>query len=394
MAQVERWTGREARALREALRMSVRAFAAHLGVNTSAVSNWEKRGPQARLRYQTQEMLDTDLRLASDEARARFHGAVEHQAAVAEVTKTSAADRGGAADLVTVAQIREQLWTLDVAYDREPSSALLGDAGRWHGQVEYLLHQGASPRVRRELHAAHAESSTLLGQLLWDASQRRDHVAPVMYFDRAVEAAEQVGDKTAIARARLRTSYVALYGLKDPRRGRDLAMAAADASRSTSPTLTGLALLHVAEAHSMLGDGQAAEQALAAGETRLDQATSDDAARELYAPSLLPRMAGSCYLNLGAPERAATFLEQVLAGGGAASKPGAVATANLALAYSRQDKLDGAVATLHRAIDVLADNRGGGGLNVAFTVGRELNRWREDAAVREVHDRLWDLVAA
>lgn len=58
---VARWTGREARALREAKRMSVREFAAHLGVNDAAVSNWERRGSEARLRYDTQQLLDTDL---------------------------------------------------------------------------------------------------------------------------------------------------------------------------------------------------------------------------------------------------------------------------------------------------------------------------------------------
>ena len=41
MATVEKWTGRETRALREALRMGVREFAAHLGVNERTVTKWE-----------------------------------------------------------------------------------------------------------------------------------------------------------------------------------------------------------------------------------------------------------------------------------------------------------------------------------------------------------------
>jgi len=56
--------------------MSVREFASHLGINDSAVSNWERRGPQARLRYQTQHDLDTALARASDEARERFEMAL------------------------------------------------------------------------------------------------------------------------------------------------------------------------------------------------------------------------------------------------------------------------------------------------------------------------------
>jgi transcriptional regulator with XRE-family HTH domain len=69
---VLRWSGRKARALREAKRMSVRDFAAHLGVNDAAVSNWERRGELARLRHQTQQMLDVDLARSGDDVRDRF----------------------------------------------------------------------------------------------------------------------------------------------------------------------------------------------------------------------------------------------------------------------------------------------------------------------------------
>ncbi|MCK9871868.1 HEAT repeat domain-containing protein [Nocardiopsis dassonvillei] len=69
---VARWTGREARAFREAKRMSVREFAAHLGVNDAAVSNWERRGTQAKLRYDTQQLLDTDLARSGPEVADRF----------------------------------------------------------------------------------------------------------------------------------------------------------------------------------------------------------------------------------------------------------------------------------------------------------------------------------
>jgi formylglycine-generating enzyme required for sulfatase activity len=69
---VQRWSGREARALREAERLSVRAFAATLGVNDAAVSNWERRSDKARLRYETQQLLDIRLAKADDDTHARF----------------------------------------------------------------------------------------------------------------------------------------------------------------------------------------------------------------------------------------------------------------------------------------------------------------------------------
>jgi DNA-binding transcriptional regulator YiaG len=72
MTTVPRWSGLEARALREAERLSVRAFAVRLDINDSAVSKWERRHADARLRPQTQQKLDAELAACSDDVRARF----------------------------------------------------------------------------------------------------------------------------------------------------------------------------------------------------------------------------------------------------------------------------------------------------------------------------------
>ncbi len=69
---VARWTGREAAALRLAWRMSVRAYAAHLGVSAATVSNWHSRAEHARLYTETQQMLDVDLAQAPADVQERF----------------------------------------------------------------------------------------------------------------------------------------------------------------------------------------------------------------------------------------------------------------------------------------------------------------------------------
>jgi DNA-binding transcriptional regulator YiaG len=69
---VGRWTGRESRALREALRMSIRAFAEYLGVTASTVSAWESKAGAARLALATQAALDRALSLADADSRTRF----------------------------------------------------------------------------------------------------------------------------------------------------------------------------------------------------------------------------------------------------------------------------------------------------------------------------------
>jgi tetratricopeptide (TPR) repeat protein len=69
---VERWTGRETRALRRALRMTVIGFAEHLGVAVRTVSNWEARGTDIEPLPEMQAALDTALSRASNESVHRF----------------------------------------------------------------------------------------------------------------------------------------------------------------------------------------------------------------------------------------------------------------------------------------------------------------------------------
>lgn len=61
MATVERWTGDEVKALRQAKRMSLEDFAEHLGVSDRMVSKWEARGETMRIRPANQAALDTSL---------------------------------------------------------------------------------------------------------------------------------------------------------------------------------------------------------------------------------------------------------------------------------------------------------------------------------------------
>lgn len=72
MRTVNTWTGREARALRLALRFSVRGFAEHLGVGIRTVSKWESNGGMRRPQPAMQAALDTVLARTTAEEQARF----------------------------------------------------------------------------------------------------------------------------------------------------------------------------------------------------------------------------------------------------------------------------------------------------------------------------------
>jgi transcriptional regulator with XRE-family HTH domain len=66
---VQQWTPALIVGLRQALRMPLRGFAAHLGVRHRMVSKWEAG---AHPRPRSEELLDTALRRASLEAKQRF----------------------------------------------------------------------------------------------------------------------------------------------------------------------------------------------------------------------------------------------------------------------------------------------------------------------------------
>jgi hypothetical protein len=69
---VDRWTGHEAKLLREALRLSICDFTAHLGVGVRTVNKWEARQADITPLPYMQQVLDTALARASEEVQAWF----------------------------------------------------------------------------------------------------------------------------------------------------------------------------------------------------------------------------------------------------------------------------------------------------------------------------------
>lgn len=72
MTTVDRWSGRDVRALREAKRMSLRQFAKRLGISDRMVSKWEAGGDGIHPRPVNQAALDTFLAQSTPEEQARF----------------------------------------------------------------------------------------------------------------------------------------------------------------------------------------------------------------------------------------------------------------------------------------------------------------------------------
>jgi transcriptional regulator with XRE-family HTH domain len=376
---------------RKAVGLSQERLAEAVGVDRSTVVRWEraKTEPQpwhrprlaAALSVSVEDLADllADVGEAPSRPDERLDYVLKHP---------------GRVDLVAVGYLREQIRQLDERYETVPSTLLLAEAGQFHGQAVFLREHADAGQVQRELAAAVVDSATLMGQLVWDASQRRGHAAAVKYFDQAIAAAQQTRDPVAEANAHLRKSYVALYGVGKPAAGLALAHRAAVTSQHDSHVIAGLALLHVGEAHAMLGDARSCDKALGAAETHFARIAADDPASVLFCPSQHGRLAGSCWLHLDKPAEAEATLDATRRLLVQRRKSTAIVLGNLALASIRQRNIDTAAARLHEAIGVIEQTRGGGGLNVVFTAARELRPWRNEPAVQEVNDRLLTLMTA
>ncbi|MFE2756517.1 helix-turn-helix transcriptional regulator [Actinosynnema sp. NPDC059335] len=373
---------------RKAAGFTQESFAEAMHVDRSTVVRWEagEREPLPYQRPKLARLLRMSLDRLDQVLAAGGHGEPRDRL-------VHSLEQPGSVDLMTVAQLRQHVHNLDERYDRAPSTSLLAETGQALGQITFLSAHAKAHRVRRELSAVEAESAILMGQLVWDASQRRDHRTAHRYFDRAVTAAKRVRDPATEGLAWLRKSYVALYGENDPSTGLALTLRAAETTAETSQVLSGLATLHAAEAHAMMGQLTDCERMLGEADRRLEQVDADDVAFDLFSPTHRGRLTGSCYLFLGQAERAARILDATAAELRERSKSAAIVLGNLSLARLRQGQVDEAAGTLHEAMDVIELTWGGGGLNILFDACREMQPWRQEPEVQDVYDRVMTLMA-
>jgi DNA-binding transcriptional regulator YiaG len=103
VAGIRTWTGRESRELRLAYRLSVRNFAAFLGVGARTVAAWEAT-PGITPRPHMQAILDTALERAPADVKERFAARIGHTvpADAADLSRALSHGRGADRDAVAV----------------------------------------------------------------------------------------------------------------------------------------------------------------------------------------------------------------------------------------------------------------------------------------------------
>lgn len=221
-------------ARRKAMGYSQERLAEILGVTPGTVGRWERggSGPEAWRQPRLAKVLDVSVQQLIDLLCPRSDTPAVEKVDADRLERALA--NPSKVDLVTVAELRQRVSLLSGRYDAERSTGLLAEAGQALGQTRLLREHAREYRVKRDLLAAEAEASTVMGQFVWDASQRRDHDAAKVHFTTAAEAARKINDPVLEAVALLRTSYVELYGTEDPAEGLVLTERAADVARGTA----------------------------------------------------------------------------------------------------------------------------------------------------------------
>lgn len=148
----------------------------------------------------------------------------------------------------------------------------------------------------------------------WLAQESGDPRAALWWTDRAVEMATAADDREMAANALIRRAVIALYR-DDATQTIELARQA-QADRSISPRIRGLAALQEAQGHALAGDRSSCERTLDQGSLLLDAADRDDppvlALGSVSTPDFAAAIRGWCYHDLGRPEQAADVLDPEL----------------------------------------------------------------------------------
>lgn len=216
VSTVRRWTGREAQALRDALRFSVRGFAKYLGAGVRTVAAWEARGSRIMPRPEMQAALDTALARADDQAKARFAACLAASTSVPDSTTTSRAIAANsfapassgtgygafAKAEVSSEQILHGEERPEDQTNRRTAATLMATMLAAMGQpaldaVDRIIDGRARSKIDRRLLASHMEIAEHLASLYRGADPRATLPMATAYADDLLNLCEHHGDSEA-----------------------------------------------------------------------------------------------------------------------------------------------------------------------------------------------------
>lgn len=294
MAIVATWTGAETKALRQAMRLSVRNFAAHLGVDARAVTKWESRGATITLLLETQAIMDTALSQVSDEVQARFtdilnastskqaepgeapDGASQQiPALVGDATAPSVEDIDSLTTEIlyshtsdeAIEQLARATVSLAESHTQVPARRVLKQVFQLHRHARSLI--GGKQRLSQQRELFRIESDLLAHVCLLLDDLKRNQLAQ-RYGRAALLFAHEAGSSQAIARSALAKTFRWAERLDE---SADIARLGYECS-PMAPIRIQLASQE-ANAAALLGDVSRAREALNRADAAAEQVLAD-----------------------------------------------------------------------------------------------------------------------
>ena len=295
MAAVRKWSGRETRALREAMRMSVRSFAAYLGVNERTVTKWEAGGVAVCPRPEMQSALDTALLRADQEVHRRFElsaGQQDQDATVPAEGSPGNGARGRTAqfDDQAAEELRERLANA-AAVDQRALALLRAQTDQIREVDRMLGARAAQSQLRGHLATLHslrsfavvgrqrealadlyADAAALAG---WQALDLGDPSAAWQHYEAAKDAGREARSPAALVHAIAEQTFV-LIELGEAARALQFAEHARATAQGSVPQLLSAWLAAVVgEAQAAVGDDLACRRAFDTAERLLPSDTAE-----------------------------------------------------------------------------------------------------------------------
>ena len=395
---VGQWTGQEASALRQALRMTIRDFAEHLGIAERTVAKWEASGSAMVPVPVMQAALDTVLARASDDAKGRFGMLLAATrdpgrspgSAVALGVATPAAPAPVPRQLDPEAIRRLRTILLEyVKIDNLLGPVHLLDLVTVHLNFIGELLIVASGQIRTELLTVGSWYAEFAGWLHQDAGNPR---LATYWTDRALGWVKAAGDPLRVSYVLMRKSNQA-SGLGDAARTLGLAQAALRGQDRLSPRVRALALRQEARGHALYGDTTACARALEAAREQAaapDDHGDDERTLAAYCtPSYIDGEAADCWMLLGQPRKAVAILEHGLAEWPAPyQRDRGLNLARLAVAHATDREPERACAVAQQAAAIVSNTWSARATAELRRVPALLAAWPDLAPVTELQETL------
>lgn len=411
MVTVQRWTGAETKALRQAMRLSIRAFATYLGVDARTVNKWEARGASITLLPETQALMDTALSRTPDDVKTRFTqilDSAEPEGAESESVESALGQIVRRAVKVAFPVLEfDELRHLGAALDdarryldadvvgyfkRQMDSCIANDGTRGPAQTLPLVlgivvaierhARQTKTNVRRELLAFGAQAAEFVGWLYRDARQPR---LAGHWRDRAMEWAQEAGDWPMQGYVLLKKSQAA-WDERDGLRMLTLAQAAHDGPWQLPPLVQAEVAQQEARGLAMIGESSAAVDA------KLNEAWeiftgAEATAVELgchYDRTLLTMQTAICYCEAGRPRQAVELYREHLDDEQISRRDRGYFLSLMASALAHAAEPEGAVAAGREALALAVDTHSLRTVHELKLVCSLLKPWRTHSAVREL----------